>query len=168
MTARRNVDADDEQVVILRDALNAPPVRTTAPASVFALGRAPDRKETRPRSCAPDPRSLTVIDIPAPKKRTNPPSAWAAVFASMPPGKALQPLTQAQAAAFCAWGRQHGHKLRRAPIAGDTYAVWLAPTHPAPSRKSEPPRGSVRGFRDDDRAAGRMNATPRPPSDSAS
>lgn len=124
MSASRAKSADDAQVVILRDALNAPPVQTTAPASVFAIGGTSPRKVPRPRAGAPDPRSLTVVDIPAPKKRTNPPSAWAAVFASMPPGKALQPLTQAQAVSFCSWGRQHGHRLRRAAVGGDTYAVW--------------------------------------------
>jgi hypothetical protein len=112
--------ADDAQVVILRDALTAPRVQTTAPATVFELG---NPRQMRSDAGAPDPRTLRVVEVPAPQRR-NPPSAWSAVFDAMPlDGRAIM-LTRAQAVALCAWGRQHGHKLRRRPISGDEYAVW--------------------------------------------
>ena len=115
------VDADDAQVVILRDALSTSMPRTSAAASVFQMVGA-GRKRPRARVVAPNPATLETIQMPAPSRR-NPPSPWEAVFSALQPGNAT-PMTEEQALAFAAWGRAHGRKVRRRRIDGVTFAVW--------------------------------------------
>ena len=109
---------DDEQVVRLVQALNAPRVRTSGAASVFDMARGR-------RVPTPDPRSLQVIDIPPLKSRV-PPSPWHAVYEALPTdGKAVV-LTREQAVSLFNWAREKGFKVRRRAIDGDTSAVWRA------------------------------------------
>lgn len=121
-------EADDAQVVILRDALKAPPVRTSAPASVFSIGApAVQRAAQRQHVGAPDPASLAVVSgPPTGKMRRGPPSAWQAVWDALQPGGDGRAMTPEQAVSFAAWARQHGHsgKLTRCKIDGATTHVW--------------------------------------------
>lgn len=112
---------DDAQVVLLRDACAAPRPRTSAARSVFEAGTGGQRRRAA-HVVAPNPASLQVVDIPAPKRR-NPPSPWRAVFDSIPVGRAAH-VTEAQALALADWARQNGRRVHRQRVDADTFAVW--------------------------------------------
>lgn len=96
------------------------PVKTNGQASVFHL----KGRKTVP---APDPRSLETIPGPPPERRLNghPPSPWAKVYESLRADRGLS-MTHAQAEALACWARNHGKKVIRRRIDGETCGVWRA------------------------------------------
>lgn len=126
MTAQRRPSADDEQVVRLRAAVDAPRLVTRGAPSVFDMAR-PQARPKRAPVGAPDPASLAIVKgPPGARQRRHPPSPWQAVWDALQPGGDGRAMTPEQAVAFAAWARQHGHagKLTRQQIDGTTAHVW--------------------------------------------
>ncbi|HNB43302.1 MAG TPA: hypothetical protein PLL72_03805 [Burkholderiaceae bacterium] len=115
---------DDRQVAILRTAVGARPVKTAAAPSVFHLA---DRQKRSAAGAAPNPQHLGVVPgRPPAKKRYHAPSAWQAVWDSIPPGGDGRKMTPEQARNLAAWARAHGHtgKMERRQISAAECHVW--------------------------------------------
>lgn len=116
-TLPRRGDVDDAQVVLLTDALARPRPHTSGSPSVF------QRAVPKRAVGAPDPKALRRIDGPPPEPKSNPRSAWQAVYDALSTDHGLE-MTRDQALALAAWARQHKLRVTRRKINGDTYGVW--------------------------------------------